>query len=349
MENTTRQLFDRYVAQQAQLNGVSTSAIAAKFAVDPTRQQRMEQAAQQNDSFLSKINVFPVNQQIGQKVLIGSKGPMAGVNNGVTSRRNPGSNHSMEPFDYMCRKVNYDYGISYEQLDAWAHMPEFQPLISKAMARQMSLDRIMIGFNGVKYSDPSDRAANPLLQDCGIGWLEKIRKEAPHRVISNVTITSRDEDNKVVAKGTYGNLGAAVYDAKNSLMDEWHKRNPDNVVILAGDLLTSSNFSAINALSQTNPNTEMLAGQLIVAQERVGNMPTFIAPYFPVNGVLITPFKNLSVYYQRGGLRRTIKEEPEYNRVATYQSSNDDFVIEDYGNVAFIDGIQFAQAEQAGE
>jgi hypothetical protein len=42
----------------------------------------------------------------------------------------------------------------------------------------MSLDRIMIGFNGTKYSDPSDRAANPLLQDCGIGWLEKIRNEA---------------------------------------------------------------------------------------------------------------------------------------------------------------------------
>jgi hypothetical protein len=63
--------------------------------------------------------------------------------------------------------------------------------------------------------------------------------------------------------------GAAVYDAKNSLMDEWHKRNPDNVVILAGDLLTTGNFPAINAMSQTNPNTEMLAGQLIVAQERV--------------------------------------------------------------------------------
>jgi hypothetical protein len=54
----------------------------------------------------------------------------------------------------------------------------------------MSLDRIMIGFNGTKYSDPSDRAANPLLQDCGIGWLEKIRTEAAHRVISGVTITS---------------------------------------------------------------------------------------------------------------------------------------------------------------
>lgn len=343
MENTTRQLFDGYIARQAHINGISTAAVATKFAVDPARQQRLEQAAQQDDSFLGKINVFGVTQQIGQKVLIGSKGPMAGVSNDTTSRRNPGSNHTMEPSSYTCRKVNYDYAISYEQLDAWAHMPEFQLLIGRAMTRQMSLDRIMIGFNGVKYSDPSDRAANPLLQDCGIGWLEKIRKEASHRVISNVTITSRDEDNRVVAKGTYGNLGAAVYDAKNSLMDEWHKRNPDNVVILAGDLLTSSSFSAINALSQTNPNTEMLAGQLIVAQERVGNMMTFIAPYFPANGVLITSFKNLSLYYQRGGLRRTIKEEPEYNRVATYQSSNDDFVIEDYGNVAFIDGIQFAE------
>ncbi|MBK0032695.1 phage major capsid protein, P2 family [Erwinia sp. S43] len=344
MENTTRPLFDQYIARQAQLNGVSPAAIAAKFAVDPTVQQRLEAAAQESDSLLSKINVFGVTQQIGQKVLIGSKGPMAGVNNSTTTRRNPGDNSILEPYDYLCRKVNYDYGISYQQMDAWAHQPNFQQLISTAMARQMSLDRIMIGFNGVKYADPSDRAANPLLQDCGIGWLQKIRTEAPHRVISGVTVTARDDENKVTAKGTYGNLGAAVYDAKNSLMDEWHKRNPDNVVILAGDLLTTTSFPAINAMSQTNPNSEMLAGQLIVAQERVANMPTFIAPYFPLNGVLITSFKNLSLYYQRGGLRRTIKEEPEYNRIATYQSSNDDFVIEDYGNVAFIDGITFAEA-----
>ena len=46
MENNTRQLFDQYIAHQAKLNGVSPAAIAAKFAVDPSRQQRMEQAAQ---------------------------------------------------------------------------------------------------------------------------------------------------------------------------------------------------------------------------------------------------------------------------------------------------------------
>lgn len=349
MRNPTRKLFDSYVARQAQLNGVSAAAVAAQFSVDPTVQQRLEAAAQQDDAFLRLINVFGVEEQIGQKILIGSKGPLAGVNNSTTNRRNPGANDKMDPYNYLCRKTNYDYAVSYAQMDAWAHQPNFQPLISSAMARQMSLDRIMIGFNGTSYADPSDRAANPLLQDCGIGWLEKIRLEAAHRRITGVTITSRDQNNAIVAQGTYGNVAAAVYDAKNSLMDEWHKRNPDNVVILSGDLLTTSNFPTINAMSQTNPNTEMLAGQLIVAQERVGNMPTFIAPYMPGNAILITPFKNLSIYYQRGGLRRTIKEEPEYNRVATYQSSNDDFIVEDYGAVAFIDGITFAEKAEGGE
>ncbi len=173
MRNPTRKLFDSYVARQAQLNGVSAAAVAAQFSVDPTVQQRLEAAAQQDDAFLKLINIFGVEEQIGQKILIGSKGPLAGVNNSTTNRRNPGANDKMDPYNYLCRKTNYDYAVSYAQMDAWAHQPNFQPLISSAMARQMSLDRIMIGFNGTSYADPSDRAANPLLQDCGTGWLEK--------------------------------------------------------------------------------------------------------------------------------------------------------------------------------
>ncbi|VDR26507.1 phage major capsid protein, P2 family [Raoultella terrigena] len=131
---------------------------------------------------------------------------------------------------------------------------------------------------------------------------------------------------------------------KNSLMDEWHKRNPDNVVILSGDLLTTSNFPTINAMSQTNPNTEMLAGQLIVAQERVGNMPTFIAPYMPGNAILITPFKKpldlLPARWPAPDDQRGAGIQPRGN----VPSSNDDFIVEDYGAVAFIDGITFAEA-----
>ena len=347
MRNETRIKFNGYLDQVAKLNGI-TSAIV-KFNVLPSVQQSLETAIQESADFLKRINVIPVNEQEGEAILLGVNGPIAGrTNTAGGNRRNPADRSALAKDAYSCKQTNFDSAFPYPLVDAWAKFPDFQPRLTAAIAQRQALDRIMIGFNGTSYADPSNRAANPLLQDCGIGWLEKIRKEAPHRMISGVTVTARDEDNKIVAKGTYGNVSSAVYDAKNSLMDEWHKRNPDNVVILAGDLLTTSNFPAINAMSQTNPNTEMLAGQLIVAQERVGNMPTFIAPYFPVNGILITPFKNLSIYYQRGGLRRTIKEEPEYNRVATYQSSNDDFVVEDYGNVAFIDGITFAKPENGG-
>lgn len=347
MENSTRSLYNQYIARQAQLNGVQPGDVAQMFNVDPAVQQRLEKAAMESDEFLKKINVFPVKAQEGQKILIGSKGPIASTNNSSdgSARRQPVDNHSKEPNSYHCRKINYDSGLGYAQLDTWSMQPNFQALISQANAQQIALDRIMIGFNGTAYAEKSDRAANPLLQDCGVGWLQKIRNEASHRIIKDVTLTSRDEDNKIVAKGTYGNLDTAVFDAKNSLLESWHRKAPDLVVIMASDLLTASNFPKLNALSQSNPNSELIAAQLIVSQEKVGGLPTFFAPYFPSNGVLITSFKNLSIYYQLGALRRSIVEEPHYNRIATYQSSNDDFAVEDYGKVAFIDGIQFATAE----
>ncbi|MBG6247335.1 MULTISPECIES: phage major capsid protein, P2 family [Symbiopectobacterium] len=350
MENTTRKLYNEYRARQAQLNGVQPGDLAATFSVEPSVQQRLEKAAMESDDFLKHINVFGVKAQEGQKILIGSKGPIANTNTNSdgTSRRNPVDNHSKEPSKYHCRQINYDSAVSYAQLDAWSQQPNFQALISQANARQIGLDRIMIGFNGTTYAEKSDREAHPLLQDCGIGWLQKIRSEANHRIIKNVTLTSRDEDNKVIAKGTYGNIDTAIFDAKNTLLDSRHCKAPDLVVVMASGLLTASNFPKLNALSQSNPNTELLAGQLIVSQERVGGLPTFLAPYFPSNGVLITSFKNLSLYHQLGGLRCSMVEESHYNRIATYQSSNDAFVVEDYGKVAFIDGIQFAKATVEG-
>ena len=63
-------------------------------------------------------------------------------------------------------------------------------------------------------------------------------------------------------------------------------------------------------------------------------------PYFPENAILITSFDNLSIYYQEDAKRRFIKEEPEANRVADYQSSNEDYVIEAYEKVAFVENIQ---------
>ncbi|MFW8505820.1 P2 family phage major capsid protein, partial [Klebsiella pneumoniae] len=88
-----------------------------------------------------------------------------------------------------------------------------------------ALDYIMAGFNGVTRSDDSDRAQYPLLQDVAVGWLQKLRNEAPERVMDEVT----DETGKVIsdkvrigAKGDFENIDAAVMNATDFLLDAWH-------------------------------------------------------------------------------------------------------------------------------
>lgn len=120
------------------------------------------------------------------------------------------------------------------------------------------------------------------------------------------------------------------------------KTPPDLVVLLSRNLFNSLRLPFINAMSTTNPNTELMAGQLIVASHLIGGLPTYFAPFFPDNAMLITSFSNLSIYFQKGSLRRLMREEPEYNRIATYQSMNDAYVVEDYGKCALIEDLKFA-------
>lgn len=54
--------------------------------------------------------------------------------------------------------------------------------IRNAIVKRQALDRIMIGFNGVKRAKTSNRSENPLLQDVNKGWLQKIQRM--HRITS---------------------------------------------------------------------------------------------------------------------------------------------------------------------
>lgn len=160
--------------------------------------------------------------------------------------------------------------------------------------------------------------------------------------MSDVTITARDMDNAVTYKGKYNNPDALVQDARSSLLDEWYKDSSDLVVMMGRDLFNTLRLPLINAMSAAAPNTELMAGQLITSSRLIGGLPVYLAPFFPADALLITSFDNLSIYYQVGALRRLMREEPDYNRIATYQSSNDAWVVEDFGKCALITGLKLA-------
>jgi hypothetical protein len=97
-------------------------------------------------------------------------------------------------------------------------------------------------------------------------------------------------------------------------------------------------------VNKDQPATEKLATDIILSQKRAGGLPLAEVPYIPDGAILITSLKNLSIYWQLGGRRRYIKEEPESNQIANYESSNDAYVVEDFGFGCLIENVEIQEA-----
>jgi len=347
MRNETRKLFHGYLQQVAKLNGVESAA--EKFTVTPSVQQKLETAIQEASGLLKRVNVISVSEQSGSALLLGVNGPIASrTDTAGGTRRNPADRSSLTKDDYTCKQTNFDSAFPYALIDAWAKFPDFQVRLSGAIAERQSLDRIMIGFNGTSAATGTNIGTSPLLQDVNIGWLQKIRVGAPDRVLDEVVEASgkvtigAKKTIKVagvdtVFQGDYETLDGLVYDAVQ-MLDPWHRSRPDLVVMISRDLLHGKLLAAVEKGAVSNQE-DNAAGE-IVARARVGGLPVYDAPFFPGGTVLITSLSNLSIYYQEGSRRRHVKDEPEYDRIADYQSSNDAYVIEDLGMVALIENIE---------
>lgn len=347
MRNETRIAFTGFTKQLATLNGVTSAT--EKFTVTPSVQQSLETAIQESSALLARVNIIPVVEQSGEALLIGVNGPIASrTNTAGGNRRTPGERSALSKDSYTCKQTNFDSAFPYALLDAWAKFKDFQTRLSGAIVQRQALDRIMIGWHGTSAAAATSIVTSPLLQDVNIGWLAKIRTGAPDRVLDEVVAGSdkvtvgRKETIKVAGvetefKGDYLTLDGLVFDAIQ-MLDPWHRAAPDLVVIVSRDLLHSKLLDAIEKGWSSNQE-ENAAGE-IVARARLGGLPIVDAPYFPDGTVLVTSLSNLSIYYQEGARRRHVKDEPEFDRIADYQSSNDAYVVEDFGKVALVENIE---------
>lgn len=346
MRKETRFAFAALAVQIALLNGVASAH--EKFSVDPSIQQKLEVAVQESDGFLKQINIIGVDEQSGEALLLGVNGPVASrTDTSGGTPRSPQSRSALSKDAYTCKQTNFDSAFPYALLDAWAKFPDFQIKLSNAIILRQALDRIMIGFNGTSAAATTDRVANPLLQDVNIGWLQKIRTGAADRVLDEVIEASGEVTlgpRKVIKvagvdtvfEGDYATLDGLVFDGIQ-MLDPWHRTRPDLRVMVSRNLMHSKLLAAVE--KGADSNQEENAAQEIVSRARLGGLPVVDAPFFPDNTVLITTLSNLSIYYQNGARRRHLKDEPELDRIADYQSSNEAYVIEDFGLVALIENI----------
>lgn len=350
MQESTRVLFNQYLEDQAELNGVDANAVATgkAFTISnqftagtPSVQQRLIDKQQEESSFLGKINMVLVDEMKGEKLGLGVSGPLASrtqTNVDKSVGRKTTDISGVDVDGYECRKTNSDTHLTYAKLDMWAKFPDFQTRLSKHIRQRQALDRITIGFNGTSAAQNTDKAANPLLQDVNIGWLEKYRRNRASAVFD-----SGKTAGKVLIKasggGDYRNIHSLVMDAIHNLMPSWARGDPGLIAILGDDLQHDVFFPLIDG---ENKPTEMIAADLILGAKRLGGKQPATAPFMLPKSLFITKLENLSIYEQSGKRRRTVVEDAEYDCVRTFESSNDDYVVEDYDFGCLVENIEFA-------
>jgi P2 family phage major capsid protein len=335
MRNETRIKFNQFKEALCRLNTVGN--VGEKFAVSPTVQQKLESRIQESSAFLQQINNIPVTEQAGSKLGLGVGSTIAGTTDTTKADRTPTDPTTLDESGYLCTQTNFDTAIRYSKLDMWAKFQDFQERIRDALVKRQALDIMMIGFNGKTRSDTSDRTANPLLQDVNVGWLEKIRKFASARVMSSLKTPGKVN---IGVGGDYANLDALVMDAVNAMIDPWYQGDTELVAIMGRSLLADKYFPLIN---KAQPNSEALSGDLIISQKRVGGLPAVTVPFVPAGTILVTRFDNLSRYIQEGGRRRAVIDNPKRDQIENYESSNDAYVVEDYGCACLIENIEVTE------
>ena len=333
MRNETRRLYNAYLDQVAKLNGVESAA--EKFTVEPSVQQTLETKIQESSEFLGRINMVGVAEQMGDKIGLGVSGPIASTTNTTTTDRATRDVTVMDEQGYVCTQTNFDTHLTYAKIDAWAKFQDFQTRIRDAILRRQALDRIMIGFNGTSRQATSDFGTNQLLQDVNIGWLQKYRTHASDRVLAEVVAASGKVT--VGATGDYKNLDALVFDAINNMIEPWYQEDGGLVAIMSRDLLADKYFPLINT---ANPPSEQAALDMVISQKRVGGVQAVRVPYMPAGKIFITSLENLSIYWQEGARRRTVVDNAKRDRVENYESSNEAYVIEDYGFGCLVENIE---------
>lgn len=339
--------------------------VHAEFSVDPTAEQRLEDAQRESVAFLGFVNMVPMRDLVGQVIGLGATDMIAATHD--TSARDPQYIGQLTGREYRLYSTLFDTKLPWQIIDAWSRFPDFAQRYSKHVARSLGLTRLSIGWNGVQRVADSVKANNPNGEDVNIGWLQRLRLDRPDHVMGRVTVTANGVTtatgaaapiyigpNANHALGDFKNIDALAY-ALISGMPSWARNDPNLVVIVSQDLVDEKYFPMINrALASTIDGgrsiSDEVVSQTIMSVKQIGGRPAIISPKFPAGTMVITTLSradatdvgNLSIYQQEGAQRRYILDKPELQAsLVDYNSSNEGYVLEHTDFIVMAENIVF--------
>lgn len=75
MRQETRFKFNAYLSRVAELNGIDAGDVSKKFTVEPSVTQTLMNTMQESSDFLTRINIVPVSEMKGEKLVSVSPAP----------------------------------------------------------------------------------------------------------------------------------------------------------------------------------------------------------------------------------------------------------------------------------
>lgn len=323
---------ERYLQLQqdiAETYGVQDAA--RQFAVEPTLAQELNDKITEQSDFLGRINIVPVDEIKGEKVILGLNGPATSRTDTTKRDRVPRHLLDLDGKGYELFDTHTDVALRFATIDSWAKFEDFAERYAAAVQRQIALDRIMIGWHGTHVAADSDIDAFPMLEDVNKGWLQIVREQAPHQLMTG-------EGSKITlgAGGDYENLDSLVHDVKQ-MIDPVFRDNNDLITIVGTDLLAADKARLYAEKGASTPSEKArIEEQQVIAT--YGGLLSFTVPFFNPTGVVVTSWDNLSIYFQHSSWRRYLQDNPKRSQCEDYNSRNEGYVVEQLGKFAGVEG-----------
>jgi P2 family phage major capsid protein len=319
-----------------------TENVAQTFSITPNKAQKIIAQARLENTFLNRINVVLVKNQQGEAIRIDATGMIAGTTDTTNQDRAPKDPHSKGGTTYHCQQVNFDTLIKYVTLDAWAHDPKFKTLVAVQTRKQISTNQIQIGFYGQSRAATSNSVTSPKGEDVAKGWLKKLEEQNAENFLMEGETTG---EIRIGEKGDYVNLDAAVNDIKQLIEPEFED-DGDLVAIIGSELLADDKAKFYDLHGNTPSEKSRIEDKQIIAT--YGGLAAYKVPFFPARGIMVTSFKNLSIYIQKDSVRRSMQDNAKRDRYETYQSQEMDYVIEELGKIAALNFANVKLTDDGG-
>jgi P2 family phage major capsid protein len=312
----------------------------AYTATPSVAQQLNDKIVEDGNWLLPLINVLPVNEVSGEKILMGLSGP-------VTSRTDTSGSTErvakqlvqLDTLGYTLKKTETDVALKYSMIDMWAKFPDFAARYGKAVRQAIGNDRVRVGWRGTSAAATTNVGTNPLLQDVNVGWLEQIRNynSGSQRIIGTVGAPINLSANAGTSNATtFPNLDSLVHPMEYHLGIPFQD-DPDLVILVSRDLMAAAEGRYYAAQSDRPTEKRLIEDNTTV--KTYGGFPAIVPPFFPSGTLLLTSLNNLSIYWQGTSWRRQQIDNPRKDQYEDFNSRQEGYVVENFDKCYLIENV----------